>query len=1225
MCRWIRELEPAMLLRASMFDLHSDILLPAGETSTCLLFTYGPGLSPLPVPSLMSAFEELGICPEIIQAVEEDDWLLPTPVQQEAIPLILGGGDVLVAAETGSGKTGAFGLPCLQIVHETLRGKCSTRKAAASNLKCELNLNDKDMFVLVTEDGLECKSEDDKRWNGTLPQLSLLSKHPSGTRKIRATIEVMQGCYMFEVEVVEGLVRIGWSAGFAKLEIGIDDKSFGFGSTGKKSWNRKFEDRTSSARDYGEAFEEGDIIGLLLTNGSGCLLDREKQTISFCKNGRDLGVAYKLPPDMQRIGLKPHICGKGFMAAARFDGPMEYPVEGYTPVGEIDPTHTPQGTSQAKGKRPPLCMILEPTRDLAEQTYKCMTTFNKYLDNPTVRITLFVGGIDEKEQFRALEEGVDIVVGTLQKLMDYVRRGKLDVTHLKFLEIPRLNAQIKRGRRDRVQTLFFSATLHTPEVVQMIEEITSRPIWDSVPETVHHVALYIDPYQDLQWSDAEIAEQPELDGVHTKPTMSKIDRGHPDALKMSEKIKMMKPKMVVKLADAFNMSQCLVFCRTNVDCNNLEDYMNRLGGTKAWGGKMETGKENPYSCVDERRSNLESFKEGDVRFLICTDVAARGIDIAGLPFVIQTTLPDDIENYIHRIGRCGRAERMGLAISIVATEKEKDCKPWPGNTCLTIPFGPDGKLRARDDANWIIDEGGCSIWYDEPDLIKKVETRIGMPMKVMDAEDFSVARVLESPFGEAGKKRLKKEATVKEPPSRRAQMRKKEEAAVVVYGAKKGDKTIAMTAKHTSALAPVVTELASLEKEIQQIFAKVMLGAPVITLWVYRVGTERDLRSAALSDFESSPRLSVARRLLCRQATMAMTIDCGKLVSMSGCVTPPPPTMNSKLDMEEVATPKLGAGAGQMDGVMADALNSKLQQLQEQMFLKLEEARIVPGHLSGEKMNLGSDFVKVPLPAQETPAVEPMLLPPPTPHSVQRPAKDPRFRPIPDRANVVISKGPLGFAFRSVGHPFACAAACKYVKRKGGCRDGANCLLCHECFWSKTSSKDSEKRTGGGDLRGCDEIFFSMIAHLRDAKVEEAARARPVLVSTEEDLTLEFTRLLSTSTEACSLLTPLRQDLLSALASWKPFMSSNFGAATWLPSRPSRIRASGLGDATGNESGLIGSSIQLWARLQVCAEIARLQGWRQLHPLPPVPLDPLLCQDTETLNPRWQALPCWRQ
>jgi len=788
----------------------------------------------------MSAFEELGICPEIIQAIEEDEWLLPTGVQQEAIPLILGGGDVLVAAETGSGKTGAFGLPCLQIVHETLRGKCSTRKTAKSNLKCELNLNDKDMFVLVTEDGLECKSDDDKRWNG-----------------IRATIEVMQGKYMYEVEFVEGMLRVGWSAGFAKLELGIEDKSFGYGSTGKKSFNNKFD-------DYGEAYVEGDIIG--------CLLDRDNQTISFCRNGRDLGVAFKLPPDLQRIGLKPHICGKGFMAAARFDGPMEYPVEGYVPIGEIDPTHTPQGMGGGKGKRPPLCIILEPTRDLAEQTYKCMTKFNKYLDNPTVRITLFVGGIDEKEQFRALEEGVDIVVGTLQKVMDYVRRGKLDVSQLKFLvldeaddlqkkddrkEIPRLNSQIKRGRRDRVQTLFFSATLHDDQVKGMIDEITTRPIWvdlkgkDSVPETVHHVALYIDPLADVPWTDADLAvrakpvdqkNQPEPDGVHTKPSMSPTDSRFPDALKMSERIKIMKPKYMVKMADLFNMSQCLVFCRTNVDCNNLEDYLNRLGGTKgSYGGKMETGKENPYSCVvlagmrnqDERRSNLESFKEGDVRFLICTDVAARGIDIAGLPYVIQTTLPDDIENYIHRIGRCGRAERMGLAISIVSTEKEKvwyhkcpskgkNCMPFPGNTKLTIPFGGDNKLRRRDDANWIVDEGGCTTWYDEPDLMKQIEKRIGMPMKIMDAEDFSVPGVLESPLSEEFRKKVKTSAVAKEPPSRRALKRKKEEAVVVTYGAKKDDMSMKSAAKHTSTLAPVVSELASLEREIQQMFAEAM-------------------------------------------------------------------------------------------------------------------------------------------------------------------------------------------------------------------------------------------------------------------------------------------------------------------------------------------------------------------------------------------------------------------
>ncbi len=75
-------------------------------------------------------------------------------------------------------------------------------------------------------------------------------------------------------------------------------------------------------------------------------------------------------------------------------------------------------------------MILEPTRDLAEQTYKCLLKFNRYLLNPTVKVALFVGGVDEKEQFRALNEGVDICVGTLQKTLDHVRRGKLDVSQV---------------------------------------------------------------------------------------------------------------------------------------------------------------------------------------------------------------------------------------------------------------------------------------------------------------------------------------------------------------------------------------------------------------------------------------------------------------------------------------------------------------------------------------------------------------------------------------------------------------------------------------------------------------------------------------------------------------------------------------------------------------------------------------------------------------------------
>ena len=165
------------------------------------------------------------------------------------------------------------------------------------------------------------------------------------------------------------------------------------------------------------------------------------------------------------------------------------------------------------------------------------------------------------------------------------------------------------------------------------------------------------------------------------------------------------------------MDQAIIFCRTKLDCDNIENYLQSLGGGQdtlrilsvysrytiiTVGPKSVV---NEYSCVclhgdrrpQERKDNLQKFKvqqnllifsailifvkililspitlqEGEVRFLICTDVAARGIDITGIPYVVNVTLPDDKQNYVHRIGRVGRAERMGLAISLVSKVKEK--------------------------------------------------------------------------------------------------------------------------------------------------------------------------------------------------------------------------------------------------------------------------------------------------------------------------------------------------------------------------------------------------------------------------------------------------------------------------------------------------------------------------------------------------------------------------
>eukprot|EP01024_Parvocaulis_polyphysoides_P023652 TRINITY_DN2184_c2_g2_i5.p1 TRINITY_DN2184_c2_g2~~TRINITY_DN2184_c2_g2_i5.p1 ORF type:complete len:118 (+),score=32.97 TRINITY_DN2184_c2_g2_i5:130-483(+) len=114
----------------------------------------------------MAAFEEVGVMPELIRAVEELGWLLPTPVQAEAVPLILGGGDVMAAAETGSGKTGAFALPVLQIVHETLvynNTKGANKKGAKQNVPCVLSGDDKDAILAVDASGLRCSGRSDRR------------------------------------------------------------------------------------------------------------------------------------------------------------------------------------------------------------------------------------------------------------------------------------------------------------------------------------------------------------------------------------------------------------------------------------------------------------------------------------------------------------------------------------------------------------------------------------------------------------------------------------------------------------------------------------------------------------------------------------------------------------------------------------------------------------------------------------------------------------------------------------------------------------------------------------------------------------------------------------------------------------------------------------------------------------------------------------------------------
>lgn len=181
------------------------------------------------------------------------------------------------------------------------------------------------------------------------------------------------------------------------------------------------------------------------------------------------------------------------------------------------------------------------------------------------------------------------------------------------------------------------------------------------------------------------------------------------------------------------MEQAIIFIRTRVDASHLENYLNRLSELE--GGGKKSMLEKKYSCLvlhggkgaDGRLDNLDAFRNGQVKFLIATDVAARGIDIKELPYVINFTLPDKPEDYIHRVGRVGRAGNIGLAISLVAACEEK---VWY-HTC---------KTKGENCSNTkLVAKGGCCIWYEEPKLIQAIEDRLGgEPVHKLDG-DFKFA------------------------------------------------------------------------------------------------------------------------------------------------------------------------------------------------------------------------------------------------------------------------------------------------------------------------------------------------------------------------------------------------------------------------------------------------------------------------------------------------------
>jgi ATP-dependent RNA helicase RhlB len=316
----------------------------------------------------------------------------------------------------------------------------------------------------------------------------------------------------------------------------------------------------------------------------------------------------------------------------------------------------------------PLALILAPTRELALQIEKDARAIGKYTD---VSIQSVFGGLGYDKQQRALSEKViDIVAATPGRLLDFQRQRLIRLDKVEILVIDEADRMLDMGfipdvrkivystpAKDKRQTMFFSATL-TPEVERLAEQWTRNPVHVEIePE---HVA-------------AESVEQ--LIYIVT----------------MEEKF-----ALLMNLIVGQNMERVLVFANRRDQTSLLADRLNRYGiNCAVLSGDIPQNK---------RIKTLENFRNGNIRVLVATDVAARGLHVEGISHVINFTLPQDPEDYVHRIGRTGRAGASGISVSF-ACEKDSFYIPaiekFLGNSipCVQpdeamLQLGPPPEMKA---------------------------------------------------------------------------------------------------------------------------------------------------------------------------------------------------------------------------------------------------------------------------------------------------------------------------------------------------------------------------------------------------------------------------------------------------------------------------------------------------------------------------------------------------
>ncbi len=287
--------------------------------------------------------------------------------------------------------------------------------------------------------------------------------------------------------------------------------------------------------------------------------------------------------------------------------------------------------SVSPARHPIRALILVPTRELAAQVYESVKTYGKYLP---LRSAVVYGGVNIDPQIKEIRAGVEILVATPGRLLDHIQQKTLSLSKVEILILDEADRMLDMGflpdiKRilmlipSRRQSLMFSATF-SGEIKKLADNLLNNPVL------------------------VEVARSNKISDLitHVVHPVSKARKG----------------ELIVHLLKLKNLKQVLVFARTKQGASQLARHLQREGitATEIHGDKNQM----------QRTQALNDFKEGTAQVLVATDVAARGLDIEDLPHVINFELPNTPEDYVHRIGRTGRAGAKGDAISLMCDEEK---------------------------------------------------------------------------------------------------------------------------------------------------------------------------------------------------------------------------------------------------------------------------------------------------------------------------------------------------------------------------------------------------------------------------------------------------------------------------------------------------------------------------------------------------------------------------